>query len=85
VNMPAPNDPELDGLLGAYALDALDTDERIRVEVYLAGNAQAARVNRLVGMVERAAAIGARIDIGRGAHPGGTEVRLELPLTGSRP
>ncbi|GGR99593.1 hypothetical protein GCM10010269_43100 [Streptomyces humidus] len=39
----------------------------------------------LVGMVERAAAIGARIHIGRGAHPGGTEVRLELPLTGSRP
>ncbi|MDX3577545.1 sensor histidine kinase [Streptomyces sp. FL07-04A] len=39
----------------------------------------------LVGMVERAAAIGARIDIGRGAHPGGTEVRLELPLTASRP
>ncbi|WP_319197777.1 sensor histidine kinase [Streptomyces sp. AK04-3B] len=39
----------------------------------------------LVGMVERAAAIGARIHIGRGAHPGGTEVRLELPLTASRP
>ncbi|WP_443042001.1 sensor histidine kinase [Streptomyces sp. B21-079] len=39
----------------------------------------------LVGMVERAAAIGARIHIGRGAHSGGTEVRLELPLTASRP
>jgi hypothetical protein len=39
--MPAPNDPELDALLGAYALDALDTDERIRVDVYLAGNARA--------------------------------------------
>ncbi|MFF1542932.1 sensor histidine kinase [Streptomyces sp. NPDC058291] len=39
----------------------------------------------LVGMVERAAAIGARIHIGRGAHPGGTEVRLELPLTETRP
>ncbi|MFJ8197597.1 sensor histidine kinase [Streptomyces sp. NPDC096152] len=34
----------------------------------------------LVGMVERAASVGARIRIGRGAHPRGTEVRLELPL-----
>ncbi|MGW2520749.1 sensor histidine kinase [Streptomyces sp. NPDC001617] len=34
----------------------------------------------LVGMVERAAAVGARIHIGRGGHPLGTEVRLELPL-----
>lgn len=34
----------------------------------------------LVGMVERAASVGARIRIGRGAHPQGTEVRLELPL-----
>ncbi|MEU6522634.1 histidine kinase [Streptomyces sp. NPDC046924] len=34
----------------------------------------------LVGMVERAASIGARIRIGRGAHPRGTEVRLDLPL-----
>ncbi|MET7315467.1 histidine kinase [Streptomyces thermoviolaceus] len=34
----------------------------------------------LVGMVERAAAVGARIRIGRGTHPNGTEVRLELPL-----
>ncbi|MEV5100425.1 sensor histidine kinase [Streptomyces massasporeus] len=34
----------------------------------------------LVGMVERAAAVGARIRIGRGGHPQGTEVRLELPL-----
>ncbi|MFH9978406.1 histidine kinase [Streptomyces sp. NPDC017179] len=34
----------------------------------------------LVGMVERAASVGARIRIGRGAHPKGTEVRLELPL-----
>jgi len=33
VNVPAPNDPELDALLGAYALDDLDTDERIRVDV----------------------------------------------------
>ncbi len=35
----------------------------------------------LVGMVERAAAAGARIRIGRGPHAKGTEVRLELPLT----
>ncbi|MER6346645.1 sensor histidine kinase [Streptomyces sp. NPDC001595] len=34
----------------------------------------------LVGMVERAAAVGARIRIGRGTHPHGTEVRLDLPL-----
>ncbi|MFE7166721.1 sensor histidine kinase [Streptomyces sp. NPDC057616] len=34
----------------------------------------------LVGMVERAASVGARIRIGRGGHPKGTEVRLELPL-----
>ena len=34
----------------------------------------------LVGMVERAASVGARIRIGRGGHLMGTEVRLELPL-----
>ncbi|WP_405612970.1 histidine kinase [Streptomyces sp. NBC_01511] len=34
----------------------------------------------LVGMVERAASIGARIRIGRGRAAKGTEVRLELPL-----
>ncbi|MFF3173203.1 sensor histidine kinase [Streptomyces sp. NPDC057900] len=34
----------------------------------------------LVGMVERAASIGARIRIGRGEAATGTEVRLELPL-----
>ncbi|MFE5858070.1 sensor histidine kinase [Streptomyces sp. NPDC056500] len=34
----------------------------------------------LVGMVERAAAIGARIRIGKGEATRGTEVRLELPL-----
>ncbi|WP_247695657.1 sensor histidine kinase [Streptomyces sp. B93] len=34
----------------------------------------------LVGMVERAASVGARIRIGKGAHPRGTEVRLDLPL-----
>ncbi|MEW2611588.1 ATP-binding protein [Streptomyces sp. NPDC047880] len=34
----------------------------------------------LVGMVERAASVGARIRIGRGSQAQGTEVRLELPL-----
>ncbi|WP_432816259.1 sensor histidine kinase [Streptomyces vilmorinianum] len=35
----------------------------------------------LVGMVERAAEVGARIRIGRGAAVKGTEVRLELPVS----
>jgi anti-sigma-K factor RskA len=35
------NDPELDALLGAYALDALDADERRLVEEYLAQNPSA--------------------------------------------
>lgn len=34
----------------------------------------------LVGMAERAASVGARIRIGRGAGEKGTEVRVELPL-----
>ncbi|WSF21683.1 histidine kinase [Streptomyces sp. NBC_01353] len=36
----------------------------------------------LVGMVERAAGVGARIRIGRGSVVRGTEVRLELPVEG---
>lgn len=39
----------------------------------------------LVGMVERAATLGARIRIGDGAHAKGTEVLLELPLTATPP
>ena len=35
---PAPRDPELDALLGAYALDALDDDERGAVDAYLEAN-----------------------------------------------
>jgi anti-sigma-K factor RskA len=35
------NDPELDALLGAYALDALEDDERARVEDYITGNSSA--------------------------------------------
>ncbi|GAA2735461.1 hypothetical protein GCM10010360_29250 [Streptomyces nogalater] len=38
----------------------------------------------LLGMVERAAQAGARIRIGRGTHDRGTEVRLEIPLSGPR-
>ena len=38
MNMPVPNDPELDALLGAYALDALEPAERSRVDAYLAQN-----------------------------------------------
>jgi anti-sigma-K factor RskA len=41
MNMSAPNDPELDTLLGAYALDALEPGERARVDAYLATNARA--------------------------------------------
>ncbi|MGW2642570.1 sensor histidine kinase [Streptomyces sp. NPDC001348] len=39
----------------------------------------------MVGMVERAESVGARIRIGRGEHPRGTEVRLELPLAALTP
>ncbi|WP_455352764.1 sensor histidine kinase [Streptomyces sp. SYSU K217416] len=39
----------------------------------------------LVGMVERAAGIGARIRIGRGRAAGGTEVRLDLPVSALLP
>ncbi|WP_338672518.1 histidine kinase [Streptomyces sp. SCSIO 30461] len=39
----------------------------------------------LVGMVERAASIGARLRIGRGQAASGTEVRLELPLSAIAP
>ncbi|GHB20467.1 hypothetical protein GCM10010331_03110 [Streptomyces xanthochromogenes] len=38
----------------------------------------------LVGMVERAAAIGARIRVGRGSAAAGTEVRVELPCASAR-
>jgi anti-sigma-K factor RskA len=41
MNPPRANDPELDALLGAYALDALEGDERARVEEYIAANPSA--------------------------------------------
>ena len=52
---PMANDPELDSLLGAYALDALEPDERARVEEYLARNARAR--NEVDEMRESAAAL----------------------------
>ncbi|MFF8473469.1 sensor histidine kinase [Streptomyces sp. NPDC015414] len=39
----------------------------------------------LLGMVERAAAAGARIRVGRGGNARGTEVRVELPLRSTGP
>ncbi len=39
----------------------------------------------LVGMVERAASLGASIRIGRGGQVTGTEVRVDLPLAGGAP
>jgi anti-sigma-K factor RskA len=41
MNVPTDNNPELDALLGAYALDALDDNERALVEEYLAHNDRA--------------------------------------------
>ena len=41
MNVPAPNDPELDALLGAYALDALEPAERVVVDAYIAANPSA--------------------------------------------
>jgi anti-sigma-K factor RskA len=38
MNPPRANDPELDALLGAYALDALEGEERARVEEYVGAN-----------------------------------------------
>jgi anti-sigma-K factor RskA len=41
MNEPTKNNPEIDALLGAYALDALDLSERALVEAYIARNPQA--------------------------------------------
>ncbi|MFF4832117.1 sensor histidine kinase [Streptomyces sp. NPDC001315] len=64
--------------------------DRLRISVYddgrgLPPDATLERLRReghfgLLGMVERAAAVGARIHIGRGGHTRGTEVSLELEL-----
>ena len=53
--MPAPNDPGLDSLLGAYALDALDDDERRLVDAYIAVNTEAR--NEVDELRESAAAL----------------------------
>ncbi|MET8942023.1 histidine kinase [Streptomyces sp. NPDC004542] len=39
----------------------------------------------VIGMAERAESVGARFRIGRGDHPEGTEVRVELPLAALAP
>ncbi|ORT61112.1 histidine kinase [Streptomyces sp. CB03238] len=66
------------------------TDDVLRLSVYDDGHGLPAGTTLddlrraghfgLVGMVERAASIGARIRIGRGRATKGTEVRLELPV-----
>lgn len=43
MNIPANPPADLDDLLGAYALDALDRDERARVDAYLTANPAARR------------------------------------------
>jgi anti-sigma-K factor RskA len=43
MNAPTPREQDLDALLGAYALDALDDDERARVEAYIESNDAARR------------------------------------------
>lgn len=49
MNVPVPKNPELDALLGAYVLDALEPAERARVEAYLAVNPNArAEVDDLI-------------------------------------
>ncbi len=55
MNGPAANDPELDALLGAYALDALEPEERLQVEQYLAANPRAR--DEVDEMLESAAAL----------------------------
>lgn len=55
MNGPAESNPELDALLGAYALDALEPDERLRVEKYLAANPRAR--DEVDEMLESAAAL----------------------------
>jgi hypothetical protein len=64
---PRETDPELDELLGAYALDALDDGERRRVEEYLVTNAMAsAEVDQLR---ETAASLSLLSDVEETAPP----------------
>ena len=59
--------PELDALLGAYALDALDRNERARVEAYLRVNTQARR--EVDELRESAASLAATQTAASGAPP----------------
>ncbi|GAA2954412.1 sensor histidine kinase [Streptomyces enissocaesilis] len=63
---------------GALRVSVLDDGRGLPVGISLDDLRKAGHFG-LVGMVERAAGIGARICIGRGRSAGGTEVRLELP------
>ncbi|MGR8008577.1 sensor histidine kinase [Streptomyces hypolithicus] len=64
---------------GTLLVSVLDNGCGLPPGISLAGLRKAGHFG-LVGMVERAAGIGARISIGRGRSAGGTEVRLELPV-----
>ncbi|GAA1548304.1 hypothetical protein GCM10009730_66770 [Streptomyces albidochromogenes] len=66
----------LDG--GVLRISVLDDGQGLPAGITLDDLRKAGHFG-LVGMVERAAGIGARIRIGRGRSAGGTEVRLELP------
>lgn len=79
MNMPAPNDPELDALLGAYALDALEPDERNRVDVYLARNVRAR--NEVDELLESAASLArAPIDDTTASAPAGLWDRISFAI-----
>ncbi|GAA2453340.1 sensor histidine kinase [Streptomyces macrosporus] len=64
---------------GALRISVLDYGRGLPPDTDLDRLGRAGRFG-LVGMVERAAAIGARLRVGRGSAATGTEVRLDLPL-----
>ncbi|MBA0051316.1 two-component sensor histidine kinase [Streptomyces sp. AJS327] len=80
---------------GPVELAARVTDGRLRISVVddgpgLPSGTSLERLRAdghfgLVGMVERAAGVGARIRVGRGRRTRGTEVRLDLPLAALTP
>ncbi|MET7637065.1 histidine kinase [Streptomyces sp. NPDC005438] len=70
-----------DGLL---RISVLDDGEGLPPGTTLDGLKRAGHFG-LVGMVERAASVGARIRIGQGRAVRGTEVRIDLPLTALGP
>ncbi|WP_420803188.1 sensor histidine kinase [Streptomyces spiramyceticus] len=69
---------------GVLRISVLDDGRGLPVGISLDDLRKAGHFG-LVGMVERAAGIGARICIGRGRSAGGTEVRLELPVAAFAP